>query len=122
MFAPACRKHIKFNHTVLIVNGIEMPLRDTPGESVVVVVDEDIKLPPRTAVRCRLMIKEKFKEGVFQLTLADKYGSRKDKVPLCETIVEVAELVIMLANQANKTEGRRGKNGLLTKIHKTGKI
>lgn len=39
------RAHIKFNPTILIINGMETQLRDTPDRSVVVVVDEDIKLP-----------------------------------------------------------------------------
>lgn len=76
----------------------------TPDGSVVVVDDEDIKLPPRTAVsgRCRLVTKREMRKGVFQLAPA-KYSPEKEEVALCETVVEAAEIVpIMVTNQANK--------------------
>lgn len=77
----------------------------TPDGSVAVVVDNDIKLPLRTAVSVisRLVTKEKVEVGIFQLTSAEKYSPVKDKLALCETIVEVAEVVlIILANKPNK--------------------
>lgn len=77
----------------------------TPDGSVAVGVDKDINLPLRTAMSgtSRLVTKEKVEVGIFQLTSAKKYSPLKDKLALCETIVEVAEVVlIILANKPNK--------------------
>lgn len=95
--------HIEFNPAV---NAVRILLVGTPEDSVVVVTNEDIKLPPRTAVssRGRLMTKEGIKEGVFQIVPVNRYSPEEDEVALCETVVGAAEVVpIMLANQAKKS-------------------
>lgn len=85
---------------MLIVDCVATPLGSPPDGSVAVVVDEDIKLPTRTAVsdRARLVTEGKIEKGVFQL------NPEENKVTLCETVVKAAEVVtIMLINQAHKT-------------------
>lgn len=97
---------MEFNPTVLTVNGVKMPLESAPDRLALVVVDNDIKLPPRTAVSGggRLVIKEEVRGGVIQLIPVEEYSHEKDKVALCETVVHVAEVVpIILANQTNET-------------------
>lgn len=61
------RAGIEFNPTVLVVNGVKMPLGDPPDRHVTVVAEEDIKLPPRAAVsgRGRLITREKVRSGIL---------------------------------------------------------
>lgn len=64
------------------------------------VAEEDMKLPPRTAVsgRRRLMTGERMKEEVLQLVPIEEDSPEENEVVLCETVVPM-----MLANQAHKT-------------------
>lgn len=91
---------------MLIVDCVATPLGSPPDGSVAVVVDEDIKLPTRTAVsdRARLVTEGKIEKGVFQLIPIEEDNPEENKVTLCETVVKAAEVVtIMLINQAHKT-------------------
>lgn len=84
------RSKIKFNPTILIVNGMDTLLGSSPDRSITVVAEDYIKLPPRTAVldRSRLVIGE----------------NAKKEVALCETVVDAAEIMpIILANQSHRT-------------------
>lgn len=58
---------IEFNPTVLTVNGERMPLERPPEGSMSVVVEEDIRIPTRTAVfeRGRLVTGKKIRKEVL---------------------------------------------------------
>lgn len=72
---------VKFNSTVLTVNSVEVPLGRDLDRSASVVVDKDIKLLLRTAVSGRGRMVSREGEGVF--------------------MVDMAEVILMLANQAD---------------------
>lgn len=92
---------VEFSPTVY-VNGVEMPLWSTPDRSALVVVDDDIKLPPRTAVSGR-GDKRASRRRSFS-TDPRKYSPEKGEVALCEFALDAPDVVpIMLANQTNKT-------------------
>lgn len=104
------RAGIKFNPTVLVVNGIRAILGSLLDRSMTVVA-EDIKLPPRTAVsgRGRLVTEEEMKKEDLQLVPIEGVDPEENEVALCEMVVEAAEIVtIMLVRQASKT-GRMKK-------------
>lgn len=94
--------HMRFYPTLLVVDIVEIPLGEASDESVAVVANEDIKLPPRTVVPGRLATGRREMKGIVHLTLM-VCSPGEDKVVLCEAVVERAEVVsIMLANQDNK--------------------
>lgn len=76
-----------------------------PEGSVSVVIEEDIRLTPRTAVagKGRLMPEKKIREEVFQLVSMEGDSSEEEEIVLCKTVMEAADLVpILLVNQASK--------------------
>lgn len=90
------------NPTVLTVNGERMPLERPPEGSMSVVIEEDIRLPTRTAVfgRDRLVTGKKIRKEVLQ----EEESPEESEIVLCETVVEAAEIMpIQLVNQSSKT-------------------
>lgn len=66
-----------------------------------VTIDADINIPPKTAVSGRdgLITNDTLGSKVFQITPVKKYSPEKEKVALWETVMEGAGIVlIMLTN------------------------
>lgn len=95
------KAQLKFSPVVLLVDSVDTPLGSVPNEPVLVVVDTDIKLPPRMAVsdRGRMVTKRKLENKIFQITRVGKWSPEEEELALCETVVEGAKLLpIMLTN------------------------
>lgn len=68
---------------VLSINGTELLLGSTPGGPVLVVVEKDIELPPRTAESGKdRLVKGKKRRKVLQLIPVEEYSPpKKAKLP-----------------------------------------
>lgn len=67
------------------VDRVAIPLKSIPSELVSVVIDTDIKLPPRMAVsgRSRFVMKRKLESKLCQIAPARKYRLEEEESSLC---------------------------------------
>ena len=101
----ARRACLKFEPAKLILGEIEVPLGGQGKDKLIVVVKEDIQIPPRKAVSCEGRILNMEVEGeIHQVALVKKYEDSEEGITLCESVVQRKEIIpVLIANTSSKT-------------------